>query len=288
MKNNNIKKQSNLFVMLSSLLCVFMIASVFTSNFRFKPTYSADDDDCDTDECLTIKCPYGPTPCTGTKCYKCMKDGSPLYIYDKSAADAKKDLKADGECTSDGIDNSNCNDPCVEVCWMCNDNGTPRYAFAYGVPNARQKLGGLPESTHCEQTSNDNCNSPTTPAVKNCYRCNVNGSSAHVMTTTASSAAKYTGGTDCKIVADSYCATQRKCYRCTVNGSPKYGYATSDSEAASSLGGTNCGAVADSYCQTNPSVNPPTGTTAIVIAWIVGVVAIGYSVWYFIKLNAMK
>ena len=39
---------------------------------------------------------------------------------------------------------------------------------------------------------------------------------------------------------------------------------------------------------TPPSVNPPTGTTAIIFVWLVGLCAIGYSFWYFKKTNTNK
>lgn len=243
MKNSSIKKQSNLFVMLSSFLCVFMIASVFTSNFRFKPTYSATDD-CETDECLNIWCPYGPNPCENTKCYACPKSGVTLYIYDKSAADAKSNLRASGDC-QEAPNNSYCNNACVEVCYRCNVSGENKYVFAEGVPNAISKLGA-PASTECTQVQNEQCNQPSTPVVTNCYRCDVNGTNKHVMTTSAGKAEQLTQGTNCSVVADSYCDTP------------------------------------------TPPSNPPTGTTAIIIAWIIGAVAIGYSIWYFIRLKTIR
>jgi len=38
-------------------------------------------------------------------------------------------------------------------------------------------------------------------------------------------------------------------------------------------------------CETNVDKNPQTGTTAIIIAWIVGILAIGYSFYYFRQTN---
>ena len=79
---------------------------------------------------------------------------------------------------------------------------------------------------------------------------------------------------------------KESCYGCDVDGSKMYVYATSEGNAANNTGGKNCAAVADRYC--NVPVNPKTGTIAIIIAWVVGVIAIGYSFWYFMKMNSFK
>ena len=79
------------------------------------------------------------------------------------------------------------------------------------------------------------------------------------------------------------------CYQCTVNGSTKYTYAKSATEAASNLNGTNCKATADSNCKSsNTPVNPQTGTAGIIVAWLVGLSAIVYSLWYFKRSSSIN
>ena len=250
MKNNGIRKQSNLFVGLSSFLCLVMIVSVFVSDLRFKPTYSATDT-CDTDECLTVRYGYGPTAPAGTKCYgcsiKCTGDDCngiqniTVFVYETSASAAKSALKATGDCEE--VNDSYCQSECDEACYECQKNGNSVYTYAVGTPNAESLTGG----TNCSKVSVDKCSntSAETPKTTNCYVCKKNG----------------------------------------VNN---YLYATSQGNAEQASGGTNCQVTSASDCQGSPSVNPPTGTPYIVIAWVVGALAICYSIWYFIKLRAIK
>ena len=242
--NNNIKKQSNLFVALSSFLCLVMVISVFASDLRFKPTYSATDS-CDNDECLNIWCPYGSTPCAGTQCFECPKGDIIVYIYDKNAEDAKKNMKATGNCSA--TSNTYCQEACIEVCYECDKGNGKAYVFAIGAPNAESLSGG----TNCVQTTSDKCTAPAAPIVTNCYECNKNGVKNYLYSTSASKAEQLSGGTNCVVTSNSNCETTP-----TIDDPP--------------------------------AVNPPTGTTFIVVAWIIGVFAIGYAIWYFVKLRKIK
>ena len=82
-----------------------------------------------------------------------------------------------------------------------------------------------------------------------------------------------------------------KCFACQKDGKDQYVVAENITEAAEKTGGTNCFAttLSTSAC-VNPEVpeNPKTGTIEIFIAWVVGIMAMGYAVWYFIKINAIK
>ena len=79
------------------------------------------------------------------------------------------------------------------------------------------------------------------------------------------------------------------CYQCTVNGTTKYTYANSITDAANKLGGTGCQTTTDANCKgSNTPVNPQTGTAGIIVAWVIGLSAIVYSVWYFKKSVAIK
>ena len=132
---------------------------------------------------------------------------------------------------------------------------------------------------------------PTPDPAKSCYKCMSGTIPKYVYAYSDSEAATATGGTGCTKTDDSKCTQSKECcYECTKNGSKVYNYNENPDAAASKTGGSNCVcASSNSYC--NPSdvpVNPPTGTVAVIIAWVVGLLAVGYAAWYFIKLQSIK
>ena len=101
------------------------------------------------------------------------------------------------------------------------------------------------------------------------------------------------GATTTKSGATTTKAPGTVCYQCTVSSSvTKYVYASSASSAASACGTSsgNCQKVADSYCESAdaPTVNPKTGTTGVIIAWLIGISAICYSLRYFKRIGSVK
>ena len=131
--------------------------------------------------------------------------------------------------------------------------------------------------------------SPTPAPTKSCYECTLNGKTQHVYATSAANAAsaattlKGVTASNCKTTDNKNCETikVKNCYECDVNGTKKTTTAYSETEAATSLKGKNCTIVASNKC--NVPVNPRTGTIAIIVAWVVGILTIGYSFWYFKK-----
>ena len=69
---------------------------------------------------------------------------------------------------------------------------------------------------------------------------------------------------------------------------PTGGTLVSSKTTSSSCSGCESGYAANSAnncVKPNTNTNPQTGTTAIVLAWIIGIMAIGYSFWYFRRTN---
>ena len=84
--------------------------------------------------------------------------------------------------------------------------------------------------------------------------------------------------------------TVLSCFKC----GDKYYKATSKAVAASTAGvsADNCSEVSMSYCNGGgggtPSSNPQTGSVAVVVAWLIGLSAIGYAVWYFKRMGSIE
>ena len=129
---------------------------------------------------------------------------------------------------------------------------------------------------------------PTDTPSTNCYSCSTSSGDKYTNATSPSNAATATGGSNCSIVSDSYCQSQSStnCYECVVNDKKQHTMATSESEAKTKTGGSSCTIVTTDKC--NTSVNPQTGTLAIIVAWIVGVATLSYAGWYFVKSKTLN
>lgn len=139
---------------------------------------------------------------------------------------------------------------------------------------------------------------PATPTpgpggeVKTCYVCVSGEQKQYVWASSGANAAK--AATELSNITSKNCATTSEsncegitvtnCYEC--NGSKKYVMADSDAEAKTKSGGTSCTVVVTDKCNT---VDPPkTGTFGIVVAWIIGMMTIGYAMWYFKKSSSLS
>ena len=125
--------------------------------------------------------------------------------------------------------------------------------------------------------------------TKTCYVCVSGESSQYVWASSSANAAM--AATTLSGITSKNCATTSEsncqgiavsnCYEC--NGTKKYVMATSDADAKSQSGGTSCTIVTTNKCN---EVNPPkTGTFGIIVAWIIGMMTIGYAMWYFKKVK---
>lgn len=176
-------------------------------------------------------------------------------------------------------------------CYKCTSGSLNLYIYATSVDEAQQASGN---TGTCSATSEGNCSNECKTC---CFECTKNGQKVYTYTSGAENAQKETGGSDCIRTTIDKCATQSSttvttnCYECDQNGVKKYLYATSGAKAAEASGGTNCAITSVNNCVATPSTvsnNPTTGTTGIIIAWVVGAFAIAYSIWYFTKINAIK
>lgn len=153
-----------------------------------------------------------------------------------------------------------------------------------------------PKPSNSPSPEPSNSPTPETPTPsqsptpsKSCYECTLNGKTQHVYATSAANAAsaattlKGVTASNCKTTDNKNCEAikVKNCYECDVNGTKKTTTAYSETEAASNVNGKNCTIVSANKC--NVPVNPKTGTIAIIVAWIVGILTIGYSFWYFKK-----
>lgn len=133
-----------------------------------------------------------------------------------------------------------------------------------------------------------------------CFSCNANGTNKYVKSTNTYNASLVTGGNNCHVVSESYCSGSSSsvvenptiyCWKCDVNGSSKYTKSNDEKDAEKVTGGKNCSIVPLSSCsvgKTDVVINPKTGTIAIVIAWILGILTIGYTFWYFKRISDIK
>ena len=218
-------------------------------------------------------------------------------------------------------DEGDCGNPEISV---CSGNTVTQYSC---MQEARAKcsngyVGCEKDSNGCYTYT---CNSPTpgtstpgtdpTPTNK-CYYCWISSTSGVYTVATSEKEAltivkrSHSSATSCQLEVDSTkCAGAPptstststgtiSCYRCKVSSSGyMYTKAKTPDEAATITKGIDCVTVAESMCKvpsstststSTPVVNPPTGGTAIIIAWIIGIFAIVYSVWYFSKNSELE
>ena len=135
----------------------------------------------------------------------------------------------------------NCDFPCQGVALVSNSLFTEKFNSS-----ARYYChGGSSYSTACD------IEKPT----NSCYECTAKGEKKYAKTINTTRAETYTGGTNCKVVADSECEPKpvTSCYSCKLGSGNEYAYATSTIEAANKTGGTSCTTVENTKCD-----NPPT------------------------------
>ncbi len=226
---------------------------------------------------------------------------------------------------SDGCYSYTCKSGSGETnkCYKCSTSSGDKYVTTVSAANAAVVTGG----SNCTTVSDSYCANPpgedpptgggSDPETDKCYYCKITDTTGIYVVSTSSSkaltAAKAINSdvTSCQV--DSTQSMQKcdggtpvepepttpttNCYRCKLSSnSYMYTKAKSASEAATITKGTECGIVDSSMCSipstststSTPVVNPPTGGTAIIIAWIIGIFAIVYSVWYFSKNSELE
>lgn len=162
-------------------------------------------------------------------------------------------------------------------------NGDTTWWTCVGTPSGGGSGGDNPPASGTTPSN------PSSSEKKTCYVCVSGEKSQYVWASSsanaASAATTLTGITskNCATTSESNCSgiPVTNCYEC--NGSKKYVMADSDADAKSKSGGSSCTIVTTDKCNT---VTPPaTGTVGIIVAWIIGILTIGYSMWYFKKVH---
>ena len=186
------------------------------------------------------------------------------------------------------------------ACYLVNH----KYIWAKSKPTGGTLVTTITTSDECDgcvdgyEEMNGTCVEPSNPTkapVKSCYTCTLNGKTQSVYATSTTEAAK--GATtlkgvtanNCKAVSDDYCKAikQNNCYECKETGkNNKYVTAYDEAEAKTKSSYTTCSIVTSNKC--NTPTNPQTGTIYIILAWVIGIITIGYSFWYFRKSLLIK
>lgn len=208
-------------------------------------------------------------------CYECRDGGTITYNWGADHCDA---------CGQDSTNYTIVSpDKCAtKSCYMCTANNNIMKWDTAGTGDSNCPGGYT-------QTNKSQSECVTINPTDKCYSCKINGveDPEYTYAQSASAAASNTGGSNCSEINESYCKTDR-CYLCDVSGGTKYTMAKNIKNAATQTGGSNCRVRNKSECSVEVTENPKTGTTAIIIAWIVTVIALGYTVFYVIKLNKIK
>ncbi len=177
--------------------------------------------------------------------------------------------------------------------WTCQNSNTPTPTTKPNTPTPTTKPNTPTPTTKANTptpTTKANTPTPTVAPTKSCYVCVKNSKSQHVYATSAENAAsaattlRGVTASNCSVTDDSNCQEIRveSCYECTDgNGKTKHVNAYSEGEAKTQTKYNSCEVVSKDKC--NTTVNPKTGPLAIIIAWSIGLFAIGYAYWYFKK-----
>lgn len=137
-----------------------------------------------------------------------------------------------------------------------------------------------------------NPTNPPSGETKTCYVCVSGEKSQYVWASSSANAAQaattLSGITakNCATTSESNCKglPVTNCYEC--NGSKKHVMAESDADAKTKSGGTSCNIVTTDKC--NEITPPKTGTFGIIVAWVVGMMTIGYAMWYYKKSSSLS
>ena len=251
------------------------------------------------------------------QCYECKTDGVTTYVWSNDHCDA---CGRDNPNFNIGED-SKCENPTPTIkCYSCTLGAGNEYALAQSANEAATTTGG----TNCKEESNmATCANPP----ERCYECTKSGNKVYTTATSKSKAATTTGGTNC-VVANSSSCVVNSCYVCKSSSNIMKWSTNGDADTNCSAGYTKtstpesscvtkncykCKANAEvmkwsssgdadtkcpggyektdkpaSECKVNVPENPKTGTAGIIIAWVIGVSTLLYSVFYAIKMSKLK
>ncbi len=213
-------------------------------------------------------------------CYQCKTDEKIMEWRANGAADSKcssgynRTNMTQAECKYEPTVPTNacyqCKNDETIVAWRTNGTADSKCSSGYNRTNMKQ--------SECKYVP-----APTTSA---CYLCKTDETIV-AWRANGNADSKCSSGYNRTNMKQSECKyvplpTGGSCYQCKANSSIlKW---KSDALGDSSCpGGYKKVTKTQAQCNTGIPDNPPTGTTAIIIAWIIGLSAIGYAYWYFRK-----
>lgn len=166
-------------------------------------------------------------------------------------------------------ENCNCNDG--DPCKIADekDQGTSTEENPSGDtpsgenPSTTCTTNGGNNTTTCVSNANHNCSN----GYSGCNKPDGNGCYSYTCNTITNTTCTTNGGNN-----QATCKTNAQ--KCSNGYS---GCNTPDSNGCYSY-----------TCNGNIENNPKTGMTAIMLAWIIGIMAVGYSIWYFVRLSKVK
>ena len=228
------------------------------------------------------------------KCFSCDLGAGDEYIYAPNESEA---ARKSGGTNCEQVSETSCkNTP--DQCYQCSTSNGNKHIIANSATLAAESLSGtnctVVDMTTCQETPQE----PEPEIVATCYGCTLGEGEEYTYATSASEAAANTGGTNCLIIRTNYCDNPpTRCYSCTSSSGTINTTARSRSEAASKTDGSNCVVADPANCEiTPPPVKPPenvpenpkTGSIAIIIAWIAGLLTLVYSCFYISKINKLR
>ncbi len=216
-------------------------------------------------------------------CYHCTGNG---VDKPQKAINATRAITMSGGTTCEVAEDAYCDPQPEYACYQCTADATV-FSWKTDATGDGSCSGGYTKTTKTQAEC-----VYVAPPVTSCYACTLGEGTEYTYATTKAIAASNTGGTNCEATVEANCLNPpESCYACEVNGETKYTNTTTKAKAEQNTEGTNCTIKDKKYCEPvkeEVKENPKTGTAAIIIAWIVGVLALGYAIFYVFKTNKVK
>ncbi len=314
-KKDELSKQSSVTMLIVGCMAILMIIAYGSFYFTSKGTYSGPagtDDGCengtsyditgghctcnvDNDGVSQTSCtcnsgyhrvgytcvvntstpkPATNTPSPAPACYCCGGSQGCTYQWGYGGSSCALTTRTQSDCV--GNTNSTNTPTPTPACYCCGGSQGCAYQWGYGGSSC-----ALTTRTQSDCVGNTNStNTPTPTTASSGYCCKING--------TWSLQSSMVEGVECGSTKISASACSAKNATPTPTTGSGGGGTTKTPTPTAKI--TNTSKPATSTPTTVPTSpeNPETGTFAIIVAWIVGLVAIGYSLWYFKQMNKVE
>ena len=287
-----------------------LYSKIFTSN--------------ETYYCISNTSGSPPCDSFSTDCYECTKDGNTIHQSAINVTRAKVYAGADN-CNPDPVDDAFCNQqpPAEEACYRCTADET-KFRWGTNGDGDSNCSGGytktalsyedckyVPPEEACYRCTADetkfrwgtngagdsNCSGGYTkttlsyenckyvPPEEACYRCTADATKFKWSTNgngDSNCSGGYTKTTlsyeNCKYVAPD------ACYQCKADETI-FKWTNTDIGDTKCQGGYKKTTRTQAECKYVVPENPKTGEVSIIIAWVVGLLALGYSLFYVLKVK---